>query len=457
MAPLIAPGYLAYAGLGLLRAPGTWLGDLLLSSAGGPVSWPLLAGRVLAILALALWVWPLPCLALCMAMRRVDPWVWEALRLEPAGAPRRWIERIVLARAGVVAGVVITALVMIGTAVPLHLAGVGTYAIELWAALSATTSDEQWRVHVASWPMIVVAMTGAGAVLIGLTRWAARRTGHEDAPPRPSRWWRLAPIAAVALSVGVPGALLVVDLVTSAGASTSDAGAAGHIFGPVRTFLRLHADALVDSLGVALLVLGAGVLIGLGVSALEHGAGRSRLATVTVALLVATALLPGVLVGSAILRTLSAVDWLRPALDAPSIVSVAHLARFGFIPAIVALWLARTTPPETLAMRRLDGAESLAGWTRTTLPVQLPAILAGALVAAALSLHEIEAAVMLAPPGADSLARRLLEMLHFSRMRELTAGTLVLLAIAFGWGVLLVLLGGMTGPRANRRAASPIR
>ena len=448
LTPLIAPGYLAYAGLGLLIAPRTWLGDLLLGHGG---SWPVIANRTIAVIALALWTWPVACLALCLALRRLDGWMFDALRLEPASMVSRWLFRWRVARVGVMASIVLVALIMIGTVTPLHLARVGTYAIELWAELAATPASEQWRVQLAAWPLVLTAVLGAVVVFSGLSRWAARHSTMRDMPRRRSRMWFVAPIAGVFVSIGVPAVLLTVDLVRERvpGESTT-------VFEAINVFLRVHGDALVDSLLVGAMVLGAGVVIGLSVGVLEYcAARRSWTARLAGACLLVTALVPGVLVGSAILRTFNTIEWLRPVLDSPAIVAIGHVARFGFIPAMVALWLARTTPPDLVSLRRLDGADTPGGWRRTALAGQLAPVLGASIIAAALSLHEVESAIMLAPPGSDSLARRMLEMLHFARLRELTAGTLVLLGAAAACGLILVGLGGFAGWKRTVRHVHP--
>lgn len=440
LTPLIAPGYLAYAGLGLLIAPRTWLGDLLLGHGG---SWPTLANRAIAVLALALWTWPVACLALCLALRRLDAWMFDALRLEPGSLLSRWRFKLGVARGAIAMSIVMVAFVMLGSVTPLHLARVGTYAIELWAELAATPAGEQWRVQLAAWPLVLGAMVGAGVVFVGLSRWAARHSTMRDGPASRSRWWWAAPIGGVLVSIGVPAALLAFDLtrVRVPGESTS-------IFEAIEVFLRVHGDAVIDSLVVSGVVLGACVVIGLCVSLLEYcAARRSWVAQIAGLCLLVSALLPGVLVGSAMLRTFNGIHWLRPVLDVPAIVALGHVARYGFIPAMVAIWVARTTPPDLAALRRLDGADTPGGWWRTAMPGQAAPILVAALVAAALSLHEVESAVMLAPPGSDSLARRMLEMLHFARLRELTAGTLVLLGAGLAAGLILVGLGGFAGSR----------
>ena len=73
--PLLMPSYLAYAGWGLMRGPGSWLGDWL---AHGSPARSLVFDKVLAVGGLAMWAWPMgafivgpPDLA-----APVKEWVW---------------------------------------------------------------------------------------------------------------------------------------------------------------------------------------------------------------------------------------------------------------------------------------------------------------------------------------------------------------------------------------------
>ena len=80
--------------------------------------------------------------------------------------------------------------------------------------------------------------------------------------------------------------------------------------------------------------------------------------------------------------------------------------------------------------------------------------MAGA-ASAALSIHEIESAVVVSPPGMASLARSMLNLLHFQRYEHLSGLSLIVIA----FGTLLVLASAAlwwlcirtsTGGGANR-------
>jgi hypothetical protein len=64
----------------------------------------------------------------------------------------------------------------------------------------------------------------------------------------------------------------------------------------------------------------------------------------------------------------------------PGILVLAHLARFGFVAALVGRWMARSEPARSLDIRRLDGAGTLGGY----LAAMRPAVLAGSTVVAAI-------------------------------------------------------------------------
>jgi len=123
--PLLLPTYLAYTAYGILRSPGWFIGNWLEHLAqGGWTNAPILAGRVIAALGLSLWAWPIAAVVLGASVKRLDSGILDALRLERLSALRRRWEILYLCRAGVLGAVGAIALIMIGSAVPLHLAQV---------------------------------------------------------------------------------------------------------------------------------------------------------------------------------------------------------------------------------------------------------------------------------------------------------------------------------------------
>jgi ABC-type spermidine/putrescine transport system permease subunit II len=141
-------------------------------------------------------------------------------------------------------------------------------------------------------------------------------------------------------------------------------------------------------------------------------------------------LLPGILIGSSTLHALAYLgnfgSWLG---DSPAILVIAHMCRFGMVPAVAGCLLGRMIDADERSLRRLEGAESPAGFIGALSAGQWGIIAAAALLAGAMSLHEIEAAVIVSPPG-DSLARLILGYLHQSRDEDLSAATLWMIALS---------------------------
>ncbi len=162
LVPMSIPSYLAYSGWGTLRAPGTWPGDWLASrSPGRETGWPMVAGRVQAIGGLALVAWPLAAAVQWVGLASIDRAVHESLELERMGWRRRAGATVWMARGAIGASVALVGLVMMGSAVPLHLAQVETPMIALWRGLDVSAPGEQWRVWVGAWPMVGLAVAGA--------------------------------------------------------------------------------------------------------------------------------------------------------------------------------------------------------------------------------------------------------------------------------------------------------
>ncbi len=437
LVPMLMPSYLAYIGWSQLRAPGNPIGDFLMRGpAEGPNWWQITAGQVCAIGGLVLWSWPLAMLILGARVRRLDPDILDALRLEPAPAWRRTLALATLCRGSLLAAVLSISLVMLGSAVPLHIAQLDTYAIEVWRLLDSTPPGQHGRVWVASWPLVLIALLAGlwigrridgapeagGPSLRGRSRRGA--TGHPAAG-------RLAVVLTALLwlfSVIAPGLLMSIDIRHA---------------GFVADFWRTHAEAFtVTALVACAVALIAGAMataVWMGLSA--HGAGGWRRVTRwSIVALVAAGLAPGVLVGAA-----TATAWNRLGIvsDAGALVSIAlaHTARLGFVGALVGWWAARSEAPEARALRRIDGADTIPGWFRAAWPTQSGLIFAAALAVGLLSFHEIEASVMLQPPGVDSFPRQMLQLLHYNRMEDVAAAVAVVLGCGLLASAAVVALG----------------
>jgi ABC-type Fe3+ transport system permease subunit len=423
--PLLLPNYLAFGAYNLLRAPGSVVGDLLERSARGESGWiPVFAGQVLAFASLSLWSAPLSAIVLAIWLGRVETSTLEQLSLD---LPGRWFGRSLLARCrlaapGIVAGIGIVTLLMLGSAVPLHVARLETLTIRVWLAMDLLPQDRQWRAWIVAWPLLVLALAGA---------WMILRFGAWDRPDGELR-------TAIERDAGRRSGLLGSLLVFAAGAVVPLCLFASHLAsaGGLTGFVRVYRDQIVNS---AVLSAATGAFAGAMMLAawmgMLAGGWSKRIVQASVFLFAFGALAPGVMIG---VWLAAFVRRVCPGLeDSSLILVVAHLARFGVVPVVLGCWLAWGEAKEQADQRRLDGATGLLGVLRTAIAGNWQALGAGAIIVAILSFHEIECAVVLQPPGVDTFARAILNQLHFARTQELSAAGILLLSVG-------LVLGGST-------------
>lgn len=416
MVPLVLPPYLAYAGWSLAVGPGTWLGDAV---ARGPAWLPLGVTRGLAVLGLALWAWPIAAWILAARLRTLDQATLDAARLTGASSWRRNLIVLRMMPGAVAAAVGSVALVMMNSAVPLHLAQVPTLAIDVWTDLSlGASAAEAW---LRAWPIVAAGTIGAVLITRRLVR-ALDLPARSDESSPPSRWAWTGWAAAIGLSVLAPLALYGLNL--------REAASLGR-------FWVLSGPAVRESLAVAAmsggLVTGVALMVWCGLTCRPERTGgvRAVIAACTLVLLVA-GLCPGVLMGAAV-RAWWNQPWLGAMGDwlnrSPLLLVMGHGARFACVGAAAGWLLAGREPTHLRDLRRLHGAEGVRHWWTLSVLAQPGAVVGVGLIGAALSMHEIEATVMLAPAGSRPLAQQVLEHLHYNYVEEMGAAAVNLLVV----------------------------
>lgn len=416
VAPVWIPAWLIYAGLNLARAPDTVLGKALMDWALPDHRGLLVAlGPTVAVASVALWCAPLAALAMSAVESPEPDAAREALRLERITPPRRVWERLRLRAGPIGVSLGVTALVTLGSAVPLHLAQVETDAISLWRALAERTPARWGGVFLGAWPEMLIAVAGAWWLVVRLGRAPAPGIGATpESTPRLSWGTRILAWGVWALAAVAPTALMAssLDSVSSLG-----------------RWVRLEGGALGVSSAYAAAGGLASALMGVGVAA---AAGSNLRATrVTARVLSGVALFgavaPGVLTGAAVAR-----------LDLDGVLAsvLGCVARVAFVGAVAGLVSARAESPDERAFRALDGAGDAWGWLRAN--AWRACRLAGGVWVGAfvLALHEIEASVMVRPPGLGNLPQQMLSDLHYARVEQLSAGGVVMGLAGIGLGAL---------------------
>lgn len=441
LAPVLLPPYLASAAWGLLRAPGTPIGDALLRAAADGQTWaPVFAGRVTAVFALAIWSWPLAAVIIALRLRETDADALDAARLE--ARPRRAAVGLLappLARASIAAAGML-AVLMLGSAIPLHVAQFETVSLRAWTLLTLLPPSQHAAAWLAAWPAFLAAALAAVLATRAAVWPSARRA---DAPHQPrraqlrSRWPAAAALLIWALAVVVPLILFTNALEELAS---------------VPRTLQLDLDAWLASARASIAPGLIAVCITLATwHGLSTGARLARrLTAAAITLLAFTALAPGILIAAAIAR-FAAVLPIDPTAWA---LAAAHVARFGFVAALLGCALAAVEPAWKRDLRCADGARSLRALAASAGPAAIAVPLAAGVLVALLSFHEIEAAVLLTPPGRGALARTLLDRLHYARQEDLSAACLILAAVASFVGLLALAAMAAFRPRRALRGGS---
>lgn len=436
--PMFVPHSLAYVGWGALRAPLTPFAEWMATKVEAGWTWlPAAFDGTLAIVGLGLWGAPLAALVQTAWLRGLDDDTLEALRLD-CGPLRRRFELARLSMPALLAAAGIVGLLMIGSAVPLQLAQVPTAGVKLWEAMDVMPAHEHWRVWIAAWPLILL----AGAVAATALRWTRVDRVAGSASVRcdldASLLSRLGVLAVLGVSVVGPLVLAARGIHAPKGHETWQD--LGHKFADAfGTWWRLNHQAVLVSTGealvVAMLTVGVGLAAWCGTACLLRPRSRAGLGILG---FVAAAVLPGVMVGSAVARLWNLSIIPADVGETMWPLVAAHSARFGFIAFLTACIAANAESPTLGDARLLDGADTPGGWLRACVPGWGPVwLIVGSLVAA-LCVQDIEAAVMVQPPGVPSLARKLLSDMHFFRTEELGVGMLVSVAIG------LLFAGGAT-------------
>lgn len=449
--PMFVPSTLAYVGWSSLRAPLTPFAEWMALKVEAGWTWlPSAFDGTLAVVGLALWAAPLAALIQVAWLRGLGDDTLEALRLDCAPLRRRF-EIARLSTPALLSSAAIVSALMIGSAIPLHLAQVPTAAVNLWAAMDVMPPSEHWRVWIAAWPLVLL----AGAVASAASRWAQADRAGGNASVRcelgASTLSRILVLLVLAASVVAPIALAARGI-RAPGEHPTWAQLGHEVVRVMATWWRFNHQAVfascIEALIVALLTVGVGLAAWCGIACLLRARSRGARGSLVTFAFVAAAVLPGVMVGSAVARLWNLTIIPAELGETMGPLVAAHSARFGFIALLTAMVVARAESPTLADSRLLDGADTPCGWWHACVPGWGPVwLIVGSLVAA-LSVQDIEAAVLVQPPGVPSLARKLLSDMHFFRTQELGVGMLVSVAI----GLLFATVAGVlsTGVRLIR-------
>lgn len=418
VAVLCIPPYVTYWVWGLLRLPGSTLGDFLAKS---PNSIHNLAGNLQLWLGLTLWVWPLAALPIAAALRRIPRSRSDLLALDSATRFRRAVVLLAEARYGFCLAFLLAFLAVLSADVVFDLAstqtttGFTTFSEALRRLRAETASNA--AVLLASIPMTLFALAVAFALAL-LFRNPPEESNDQPLPSSRSSHW--ISLALITISVCLPLFLMLRSL--------------GFSFEPFHQLTATDGKSIIDGLTLA---LGAGLAFSFITLSFCFAWGRARrnrflntILTVQSISWVWVSLLPATTLGSAFVIAYNtlATSFIY---ESPIIVILGYLARFGFLPVLIGRWLAVNHAHDILDLAILDGAVELPDWLRSIDPAVIKSSIAAGFIGALLSLSEITTTIIITPPNIQSPAERLLNRLHYSREDAAMATCILITSIVF--------------------------
>ncbi len=313
-----------------------------------------------------------------------------------------------------------------------------TYAEEIYTqfALGDTLEGAVWQL--APSMALVIWIIVVGLFVVARLIPPDRHDSQRQLAPFRLRRWRAAAAAISLLGVGVLVLVPIVSLTIQAGRVVTRVGdslergwsAAQFTSMTLGSPLRF-AREIAWTVGIGSLAASAVVAVGL---ALAWQARRAGWRAAPAWLLVAVALaVPGPLVGLTIIELFNSpnvplLHWLYDHSIAP--IWLAQTWRAMPLPTLILWYGLRTIPAEMLAGAELEGASPLARFFRVALPQRWRVIAAAWLAAFALASGELDASILVVPPGVSTLPIHIFGLIHYG-VDDQVAGVSLFLFAAF--------------------------
>jgi iron(III) transport system permease protein len=305
--------------------------------------------------------------------------------------------------------------------------GADVYALDIFAQFSASNSAAQAFLY--ALPLLLVTLIVMTACRSGIRTlaqtpsWFLTRFGN---PPAYPGWF-------CALQAGAIILLLVQILVLFSGLILAAGSPDAFI-----TSVLMARNELEYSLLTAVLVIVISLPLALAAAQeLKKPGIRGALAWVIVLVPLA---IPAPLIGIGMITigNLPVLSAVYPALIMPALVSVVKFAPFA---AIILFIQMRLVDPLLLDAAAVFARSRTEAWTRIHLPLFAPGLMVSAGILAALTLAELGATLIVAPPGHATITMRIYNYLHYGASSDVAGLCLMvtLLTLAATTGTILTL------------------
>jgi iron(III) transport system permease protein len=297
------------------------------------------------------------------------------------------------------------------------------YALEAFVEYSVAADST--ASFVVALPLLAVsalvaalAVERVGRLAVNISFAGRGERAYPSTLPTALRAFRILAIAVCVAQFAVP----TVTLVAGAGSPSSLLAAWGRSSREIVTSLAVAGSAASLSILLALLVA-------------PRLTSLTRLAVVVIPLAI-----PGSIVGVGLLKM-----WTTPGMNAVygtlALPVLAMIARYSSLAILVMNVQSKRIDPLLIDAARLFRGDGLAVWLMVRLPLSLPGALVGFFCVFGLALSELNASILVAPPGQQTLSTKIFSLLHYGASGDVTALCLLTMAAS----VVSILTGYLAG------------
>lgn len=372
-----------------------------------------------AVWILGLLLWPITLLAVFSAWRRLEP-----VQLEADPAVTGWaLLRLLLfplARSALAQAGMLTLILALGNFAVPSILQIKVLPAEMW--IRFTTAFDTLGVLRMGWPLVL------GPLLLLL--WFAKRTipwPHLE-PPVTARIFRRQLGTAWHCGAGA-GALLLCAL--SVGLPLWQLASARRTWTELPGAVAAGQDAIWNSMEFAALAATVVVVLGLlaTVTRIFNSFNFFNPFNLLPSLLWLPLLLPGVLLGIGLITVFNR-PWTVAFYQSTSIVILAFTIRYLGLGWNTVAHAAQTVDRDLIDVARLEGATRWQMLRHAQWPQIKPQVAAAWYVVFLLCLWDVESMILVYPPGGETLALRVFNLLHYGHNAQVNALCLALLVLA---------------------------
>ncbi len=361
---------------------------------------------------LSLLLWPIPLLATWSAWRRLEPAQLESdLAITGGALLRGWL--LPLARPALAQAAVLTFVLALNNFAVPTLLQVRVFPAEVWIRFN--TEFDTWGALRLSWALILGPLlllwwfTRRGIPWPHLQNAVPARLFRRQLGPGWSRTCGVAGLLLLALSVGLP----LAQILSLRRTWTELPGAVAAGWSDIWNSVWLPA-------------VSAGLVIALGLGCV---ALRTRSRSFVDSLLWLPFLVPGVLLGMGLIVCFNHA-WSAFFYQSAGIVVLAFVLRYLGLGWNAVTHAARTVDRDLLAVARLEGASRWQTLRHVHWPQIAPQAVTAWYIVFLLCLWDVESMLLVVPPGGETLALRIFNLLHYGYNAQVNALCLTLLLVA---------------------------